>query len=50
MPERYKLISELEIRNKMIAEESKAKYEAWRRIAKLEQEIEELKGKLKNDQ
>jgi len=50
VPERYKLLSELEIRNKMIAEESKAKYDAWRRIAELEQEIEELKEKIKNDQ
>ena len=38
------------MRNRMIAEESKAKYEAWRRIAQLEQEIQELKEKLENDE
>ena len=40
------IMSELDIKNKMIAEEREAKYAAWRRIAELQQEILELKALL----
>lgn len=38
------LLTELEVKDRMIAEESKAKYEAWARIAELQEEIRKLKG------
>lgn len=47
--EKQAYISELDLRDRMIAEESKAKYEAYERIAELEKQIQELEDKLKND-
>ena len=43
------LLSELELKDKMIAEESAAKYEAWKRIAELQKEINQLKGESNDD-
>lgn len=42
------LLSELELRDRMIAEESAAKYLAYERIAQLENKIRELQEKLNN--
>lgn len=42
------LISELELRDRMVAEESAAKYLAYERIAQLEKKIKELQEKLNN--
>ena len=39
------LISELELRDRMIAEETLQKYEAYKRIAALQSEINTLKEK-----
>lgn len=37
-------LSELELRDRMIIEETAAKYEAWQRINELQKEIRKLKG------
>lgn len=42
------LLSELELRDRMIAEESAAKYLAYERIAQLENKIRELQEQLNN--
>jgi len=42
------LLSELELRERMIAEESAAKYLAYERIAQLEKKVRELKERLDN--
>ena len=43
------LLSELELKDRMIAEESMAKYRAYERIAELQEEVRQLQEKLKND-
>ena len=42
-------LSELDWKDRMIADETRAKYRAYTKIAELQQEIEKLKKRLKDE-